>query len=290
MTEGGLLPTPIDFPDVLYLHFDGKSYHHRVMVINFIGIVSTAILVGFFLLVLSIYRNNRRYRETLAKQESLVNLGQAARTLTHEIKNPLSAITIQLALLKKTIPKDHICDLLLMEQEVMRLTQLTNKVSDFLRNPLGTPVVVDLNELFSSLIKCFDKQIRFTSEGHQDILIDLDRARSVFENLLKNALESCTGRDPEVEVEITSDKRGLVHVFVLDRGDGIKVGDEKKIFDPFFTTKIHGSGIGLSISRQFVKARGGNIRLYQREGGGTVAEVVLPRSIHTTKILEGEGV
>ncbi|MDD3904562.1 MAG: ATP-binding protein [Sphaerochaeta sp.] len=288
LTEGGLLPTPIDFPDVLYLHFDGKSYHHRVMVINFIGLVSTVILIGLFLLVLSIYRNNRRYRETLAKQESLVNLGQAARTLTHEIKNPLSAITIQLALLKKTIPKEHICDLLLMEQEVMRLTQLTNKVSDFLRNPLGTPVVVDLNELFSSLIKRFDKQIRFTSEGHQEILIDLDRARSVFENLLKNAIESCSGRDPEVEVEITTDKRGLVHVFVLDRGDGIKSGDEKKIFDPFFTTKIHGSGIGLSISRQFVKARGGNIRLYQREGGGTVSEVVLPRSIHTTKLLEGE--
>lgn len=287
LTESGLLPTPIDFPDVLYLHFDGENYYHRLMVIMFVSILSIFILIGLFLLVLNIYQSNRRYRDTIAKQESLVNLGQAARTLTHEIKNPLSAITIQLALLRKTLPKENLEDLHLMVQEVDRLTQLTNKVSDFLRNPLGMPEVVDLNELFSTLIKRFDKPIRFRTEISAQILIDKDRARSVFENLLKNAVESCEG-DPEVEVVIKGGKRGLIHIFVMDRGDGIDSKDEKKIFDPFFTTKIHGSGIGLSISRQFVRARGGNVRLYSRDGGGTVAEVVLPRSIHTTKLLESE--
>ncbi len=288
LTESGLLPTPIDFPDVLYLHFDGQAYYHRLMLIMFISAVSVFILIGLFLLVLNIYQSNRRYRDTIAKQESLVHLGQAARTLTHEIKNPLSAITIQLALLGKTLPKENLEDLHLMAQEVDRLTQLTNKVSDFLRNPLGMPEVVDLNELLNSLIKRFDKRIRFRSETSAQILIDRDRARSVFENLLKNAVESCSG-DPEVEVVIKSGKRGLIHIFIMDRGDGISGKDEKKIFDPFFTTKIHGSGIGLSISRQFVRARGGNVRLYSRDGGGTVAEVVLPRSIHTTKLLESEG-
>ena len=287
LTESGMLPTPIDFPDVLYLHFDGQGYHHRLMVIMLISIVSVFVLIGLFLLVLNIYQSNRRYRDTIAKQESLVNLGQAARTLTHEIKNPLSAITIQLALLRKTLAKENLEDLHLMAQEVDRLTQLTNKVSDFLRNPLGRPEVVDLNELFSTLIKRFDKPIRFRSEKSAQILIDRDRARSVFENLLKNAVESCSG-DPEVEVAIRSGKRGLIHIFVMDRGDGISAKDEKKIFDPFFTTKIHGSGIGLSISRQFVRARGGNVRLYARDGGGTVAEVVLPRSMHTTKLFESE--
>ena len=287
LTESGLLPTPIDFPDVLYLHFDGQTYYHRLMLIMFISVVSVLILIGLFLLVLNIYQSNRRYRDTIAKQESLVHLGQAARTLTHEIKNPLSAITIQLALLRKTMPKENLEDLHLMAQEVDRLTQLTNKVSDFLRNPLGMPEVVDLNELLTSLIKRFDKPIRFRVETTAQILIDKDRARSVFENLLKNAVESCSG-DPEVEVVIKSGKRGQIHILVKDRGDGISSKDEKKIFDPFFTTKIHGSGIGLSISRQFIRARGGNVRLYSRDGGGTIAEVVLPRSIHTTKLLESE--
>ncbi|WP_320128127.1 HAMP domain-containing sensor histidine kinase [uncultured Sphaerochaeta sp.] len=288
LSENGLLPSPIDFPDVLYILFDGQVYHHRLVMVKILGIISTLILIGLFFLVLSIYSNNRHYRETLAKQENLVNLGQAARTLTHEIKNPLSAITIQLALLKKILPKENLSDLVLIEQEVLRLTQLTNKVSDFLRNPLGTPVVVDLFELFSILIRRFDKPIKFTCVDHEQILIDADRARSVFENLLKNALESCNDRNPQVEVVISTDKRGSVHILVMDRGDGIKAGDEKKIFDPFFTTKIHGSGIGLSISNQFIKARGGNIRLYAREGGGTIAEVILPRSVHQKKMIEEE--
>lgn len=289
LTESGLLPTPIDFPDVLYLHFDGQSYHQRLLVITFVSIVSVLILLALFLLVLNIYQSNRRYRDTLAKQESLVNLGQAARTLTHEIKNPLSAITIQLALLRKTLPEENRSDLHLMGQEIERLTQLTNKVSDFLRNPVGKPEVVNLNELIASLIQRFDKPIRFRTDTTAFILIDRDRARSVFENLLKNAVESSSKGDPEVEVSVTSGKRSMIHVFIMDRGDGIRAKDEKKIFDPFFTTKIYGSGIGLSISRQFIMARGGNVRLYSRDGGGTVAEVMLPRSMHSGKALESEG-
>ncbi len=283
LTESGLLPTPIDFPDVLYLNFDGEAYHKRLILIGVIGIVSSLVLIALFLLVLNIYRSNRRYRETLAKQESLVNLGQAARTLTHEIKNPLSAITIQLALLKKTLGEEHGTDLAVMDQEMKRLTQLTNKVSDFLRNPLGNPVNVDLTDLLETVIKYFDTPIAFESDRRYTINFDEDRARSVFENLLKNAVESDPAGNPQVEVEVYGGKRNQIHVLIRDRGAGIPRSEMRKIFDPFFTTKIHGSGIGLSISRQFVKARGGDLRLYRREGGGTVVEVILPRTMHPAK-------
>ncbi|MGI6439682.1 MAG: ATP-binding protein [Sphaerochaetaceae bacterium] len=108
------------------------------------------------------------------------------------------------------------------------------------------------------------------------ILFDPDRARSVFENLIKNAIESTQERDPHVEVELIKGKRKHIHIFIRDRGDGIVEAEMSKIFDPFYTTKIHGSGIGLSISRQFIQARGGNLKLYHREGGGTIVEVILP--------------
>jgi signal transduction histidine kinase len=98
----------------------------------------------------------------------------------------------------------------------------------------------------------------------------------VFENLIKNALESCPEGDPKVEVEILRDKKKFIRILIRDRGEGIAEENLEKIFDPFFTTKIHGSGIGLAICRQFVRARGGNLKLYARDGGGTVAEVILP--------------
>lgn len=289
-SDNSLISNPVDFPNILYILFDGHAFQRRLTMVKAFSFFTIMAIGVFFLMVVNIYRNNRQYRVTLAKQESLVNLGEAARTLTHEIKNPLSAITIQIALLKKMLPPEHQEDLQVVDMEVQRLIQLTNKVSDFLRNPLGTPEILDLPPFIETISQRFSIPVTFVpgSLEHIAVEFDGDRARSVFENLLKNAMESCQGRDPQVEVEISLDKRDHIHVFVRDRGDGIPEGDEKKIFDPFFTTKIHGSGIGLSISRQFVKARGGNIRLYARDGGGTVAEVVLPRSMHKLKEVKDE--
>ncbi|MDI9454552.1 MAG: HAMP domain-containing sensor histidine kinase [Spirochaetota bacterium] len=290
LTEQGLLPTPIDFPDLLYLSLDGSAYHHRLMVIVVLGFFSGFVIIGLFIAVLTIYLKNRSYRQTLAKQESLVNLGQAARTLAHEIKNPLSAVTIQVALLKKTLSEEHKEDLQVIEGEVNRLTQLTNKISDFLRNPLGQPEVVNVDEFFEMLIKAFDMPIAYTSERPLSILIDPDRMRSIFENILKNAVESNEGEDAQVEVAVSTGKKHVIHIIVKDRGVGIKKSDMKKIFDPFYTTKIQGSGIGLSISQQFVRARGGSISLRGREGGGTIVEVILPEAIRPLrKHKESEG-
>ena len=133
--------------------------------------------------------------------------------------------------------------------------------------------------MINSLIPLFSYEIKVLPESQKSatILFDRDRLRSVLENLLKNAIESCEGRDTKVEVEITLDRRNIYHIFIRDRGDGITKGDTEKLFGPFFTTKIHGSGIGLSISRQFLRARGGDIKLYPRPDGGSVAEVTISK-------------
>jgi two-component system sensor histidine kinase HydH len=278
LEEDGYLPSPLNFPDVLYILFDGQQYYRKVMLVRFFSASAVIGLLAFHLLVYSIYRSNRKFRETLAKQENLVNLGEAARTLAHEIKNPLSAITLQMALLKKTLPAHAKDDLAVVDSEVQRLIQLTNKVSDFLRNPVGMPERIDVAALIEGLRHTFQDRINFVPGTLQraHVFFDPDRARSVFENLIKNALESCTDCDPQVEVEVTRDKKKFIHIFIRDRGEGIDEANLEKIFDPFFTTKIHGSGIGLAICRQFVRARNGNLKLYAREGGGTVAEVILP--------------
>ena len=126
------------------------------------------------------------------------------------------------------------------------------------------------------IARLFNREIPFDVEvSRVTVSFDPDRARSVFENLIKNATESCEGRDPQVEIQIRVKHRNAV-VRIMDRGDGLPKEMKAKLFDPFFTTKIHGSGIGLSISKQFVEARGGSLKLYDRDGGGTVSEVSLP--------------
>ncbi|MCF0262327.1 MAG: HAMP domain-containing histidine kinase [Sphaerochaetaceae bacterium] len=267
-----------DFPEIIYVKFDGSSYFANIARTRFLTGIGLILMAILFLLILSIYNNNRRYRIALQKNESLAKLGAAARTLTHEIKNPLSAMTLQSALLKKLLPPEYVDDLSTIDSEIARLTSLTNRVSDFLKNPQGQPVDIELVPFITNIAKLFPSAIPVKAEGVGTIKVHFDdsRARSVFENLIKNATESCRDRDPEVSVEITKLRHRNVSIKILDRGDGLPKEAMDKLFDPFFTTKIHGSGIGLSIAKQFVDARGGTLKLYNRDGGGTVAEVILP--------------
>ena len=185
-------------------------------------------------------------------------------------------MTIQSALMRKLLPEEFQPDLDVIDHEITRLTNLTNRVSEFLKNPSGNPEKIELVGFIKDIARLFKGGIPVDADSDLiNVRFDTDRARSVFENLIKNATESCEGRDPEVRVEIRH-RHKLVTVKVLDRGDGLPKETREKLFDPFFTTKIHGSGIGLAISKQFVEAQGGSLKLYEREGGGTVAEVNLP--------------
>lgn len=280
ISKDGVINTPVDFPEIIYVKFDGSSYYSSVRKVRFLAVFGIAALTILFLVVLNMYLSNRRYRMELQKNQGLAKLGAAARTLTHEIKNPLSAMTIQSALLKKMLPEEYHEDLRVMDSEIQRLTNLTNRVSEFLKNPLGNPVELELVSYITNIASLFAMPIEINTDDLEKVYVnfDADRARSVFENLIKNATESTQNRDPQVSVEIRKGRKDSVVVRVLDRGDGLAKESKDKIFDPFYTTKINGSGIGLSISREFVAAVGGTLKLYDRDGGGTVAEVVLPSS------------
>ena len=280
-TESILLPIrniSLSYPNIIYLSIDASSYSDELVRLRILSLVLLLVTLLVYILVLYVYRQNKKYKALLVRQESLVSLGEAARTLTHEIKNPLSAITIQIALLKRTVAKENMEDLYTIEHETKRLIELTDKVSDFLRKPLGEPKRIDAVKEIKELFPLFKDEIIYEPESLESVITEFDpnRFRSVFENLIKNAIEATReGEVPEVSISIRRVRKGKFEITVKDRGVGIDAKDQKKIFDPFFTTKIHGSGIGLSISMQFVKAVGGELVLKRRSGGGTAAIVTL---------------
>ena len=280
-TESILLPIrniSLSYPNIIYLSIDASSYSDELVRLRILSLVLLLVTLLVYILVLYVYRQNKKYKALLVRQESLVSLGEAARTLTHEIKNPLSAITIQIALLKRTVAKENMEDLYTIEHETKRLIELTDKVSDFLRKPLGEPKRIDAVKEIKELFPLFKDEIIYEPESLESVFTEFDpnRFRSVFENLIKNAIEATReGELPEVSISIRRVRKGKFEIAVKDRGVGIDAKDQKKIFDPFFTTKIHGSGIGLSISMQFVKAVGGELVLKRRSGGGTAAIVTL---------------
>ena len=210
-------------------------------------------------------------------------MGQAARTLTHEIKNPLSAIKLQAALLKRTAPVEIQDDLEVITSESERLSRLSSKVAEFLKNPVGEVEEINLEEFVKDIVEITNRHIPFissmASEEEPMIMFDSDRLRSVIENVVINAIQSKDGDVEGMEIELGNLKKEKSYVLTIrDRGCGIKSEDVRKVFDPFYTTKVHGSGIGLSISKQFLKAAGGSIAIEPRKGGGTEVILIFKKS------------
>ncbi len=236
------------------------------------------IILGILFAVFGrMYYRNHQYRMQIEAQRQLVHLGQAARTLTHEIKNPLSAIGLRVNLLRKRGVDETREDLDVIQEELDRLNELSSRIREFLKNPAGNPELVDLGDFTRELVKRFPMASLVVNRPDENspylISADPARLRSIIENLMLNAQES--QRDSTVEVELTRQRNAIV-LSVLDRGPGISGDIQERIFEPFFTTKTTGSGIGLAISRQFARAVDGDLRYHPREGGGSEFRLRFP--------------
>jgi two-component system sensor histidine kinase HydH len=259
---------------------DISSYYRTRLVYRAAAAVAPFAVAGVAALFLSLLASNARHRRRAEEQETLARLGESARTLTHEIRNPLSAIRIQAGLLRKKAGAAAPSHLDAIDEEVERLSDLTRRVSDFIRNPRGEPRPILLDGFLRELAGKLPVPVAFTTAGDQSgtrVSFDAELLRSVLENLVRNAHESYgdgASAGP-VEVELAREKANAV-ISVRDRGKGIPPELSQRVFDPFFTDKVHGSGVGLSLSRRFVEAAGGTLALLPRRGGGTEARVTLP--------------
>jgi signal transduction histidine kinase len=107
------------------------------------------------------------------------------------------------------------------------------------------------------------------------------KLRQVLENLVRNAMESFDGMESAPKQIVLSAHAILdqVALSVQDNGAGLPQEAAAHIFDPFFTTKARGTGLGLSIAKEIVRAHRGSLELKTVPGGGTLAEVILPRTL-----------
>lgn len=253
------------------------------------------ILIILVFYIRRLYLRNREYREKIEAQHNLVVLGTAAGTLAHEIKNPLLSIRLQTGILGKLCMENGKDEIDIINQEVDRLSSLTYRVNDYLREPEGEKAPLNISDLLAATSQrvCGTDIIISGSAVPVFILADENRIRSVLENIFRNAMESGSSLSEigasvipggEARNVMTGHARGSASVHsndvvvrIFDRGRGVPEKDIRRIFDPFFTSKSTGTGIGLAISRRFTEAAGGTISVENREGGGLLVTLVFPR-------------
>ncbi len=203
-----------------------------------------------------------------------------ARSVAHELKNPLTPMRLAIRSLQRgnaNAPEREALEV--MEVESRRLDDLARSFAQFGHLPEGPTSEIDLRELFGYLLRAHlpesvASRLRAPVDlphiqGHHDAL---SRA---FANLLLNAVDAMNG---EGSVTVVLAMKGdAAEIRVLDNGPGISPEHLERIWQPDFTTKSRGTGLGLALVRQTIQAHDGGIWVKNRPEGGAEFRILLPQ-------------
>ncbi len=222
--------------------------------------------------------------------ERLAAIGKMAAHVTHEIRNPLSAMGLNLELLEEELGAGRGARgegearalVSAVQREVQRLEQLSEEYLRVARLPQPRMEAEDVASAVREIAEFARREIEGAgcslvvrmAEPLPPALFDEAQLRQALLNLLRNAREAMPGGGP-VEVSVAAVDMSVV-IRVDDRGGGIPEPIRARVFDPFFSTKGEGTGLGLAITRHIVEAHGGSITCEPRESGGTRFQIALP--------------
>ena len=214
-----------------------------------------------------------RAQSRAVANERLAAIGKMAAHVTHEIRNPLSSIGLNIELLEEELAEGQVSGeaknlLGAITREVQRLELLSEEYLRVARLPQPRMEADDLASTVRDIVN-FAKP-----EMVPPALFDEGQIRQAILNMMRNAREAMADGG-HIDVSVRADGMSVV-VGVDDRGAGIPEDVRSRIFDPFFSTKGEGTGLGLAITRQIVEAHGGTIACEAREGGGTSFRILLP--------------
>ena len=236
-------------------------------------VLAGILTAGVLAIVVVLYRRLQGASHRAEEQRRLAQLGEAARTLAHEIRNPLTAAQMQTALMRRANDEEQRPRLDVLDEELHRIRSLTDQIREFLQSGSGSPERIAAARVIADTAERLGIDVEIRGDRDATVTFDPERFQSVVRNVLGNAAEAQEGREP-VRVEVAA-RRDRVTIAVADRGPGIPEELRSRVFDPFYTTKTQGSGVGLAITRRFVEDGGGSITIDERDGGGTVVTLTL---------------
>jgi signal transduction histidine kinase len=234
-------------------------------------------------------------RRRLVKAEKDAAWREMARQVAHEIKNPLTPISLSVDLLKRArdekSPKfDAIFDRTvdLVQRQVDGMRRIASDFSAFAGAHKAEPTVFEPSTVLAEVLdlnSAWADEVGVRIErslSSVSVCVDRSELRRVLINLVSNSLEAMTRGgtlSAGVRSSATADGKsnGRVEITIQDTGVGISTEVRKRLFEPYFTTRTGGTGLGLAIARRLVEEMAGEIEILPGpQGQGTLARVVLP--------------
>lgn len=269
----------------------GELYSCK-QVVKEIGVVEVeAVLQAFEVMLAKLEQREKQ----MIHSEKLAAVGTLVAGIAHELNNPLSnagtsgQILLEEIRESEEVPRSFQIEMLeQVVEQTDRARTIVRSLLEFSREKEVHPEHLKMSDLLHQTIDLIRGEI--PSNVAVKVIVDEDglfradkrRLQQALVNLLLNALQALDeGKQPDSQVVLRGRVWGednAVTIQVVDNGPGIPALIMDRIFDPFFTTKEvgHGSGLGLSVTREIIGKHGGTIGVESKEGQGTTFTINLP--------------
>lgn len=220
----------------------------------------------------------------LKSMEKFTSTGRIARTIAHEVRNPLTNISLAAEQLQESGIQNGESSMLLdmINRNAVRINQL---VSDL----LNATKAIELNIKTENINNILDEALAMAADridlgkikveknylpGGCDVAVDGQIIKVAFLNIIVNAIEA-TEKNTGV-IKLRTKKEGNKCVIeVEDNGSGMDEDTQQKLFEPYFTSKPKGNGLGLTNTQNIILSHRGKISIQSKPGKGSVFTVIL---------------
>lgn len=213
-----------------------------------------------------------------AQQMKLSSLGRLAATIAHEIRNPMGAISHAGQLLSESdsIREEDLQLLQIIMEHCRRMNAIIENVQKISKRQPAVPDQIKIKPWLEDFVGSFASHHQLSPDavklmvesGDLDVYMDASQLRQVLSNLCENALRYSRGI-PLIELKYgIREETNRTYLDVIDHGPGIREDMLDNLFEPFITSELHGSGLGLYVSRELCEANQASLSLFANSENG----------------------
>ena len=234
----------------------------------------------------------RQAQEDLARINRVNTMAELTASLAHEVNQPIAAAVANADACVRWLARDppNLEEARAAALEIMKDGTRAAEIIDRIRQLFkkGTPQreLLDVNEVIREMIVLLHSEVARCSISVRtelaaelpEVMGDRVQLQQVIMNLIGNSIDAMKDMDGTRELAIKSQRaeNGHLMVSVSDTGVGLPPRQADQIFNAFFTTKLHGTGMGLSISRSIVESHSGRLWATDNDPRGTSFYLILP--------------